>query len=191
MLKRMRRKLTIPTIFAALALFASSCDQADHSGNHPPAGLAAVSPKDDIGTKMRRFAEQAVLDAAQHYETRLDYTPESVESIEKILVRLSQSPEFGRYTEKDKRAAALIHGAYIGEVIRRQYGGEWAENHAEAGEGSYPISWQGQDSFPYTWCYKRLTGDISENVWHKYQYFVSKTVDPKVKIEVIQHDVSK
>lgn len=179
----MVHKLKARTLLLALALLAVSCGDPS-----PKRGIDAISRTDDIGTKMRHFADQAVLDASKHYHLELDYSPESVRSIEEILAQLSQSSNFKRYSDKDIRAEALIYGAYIGEVIRRQHGGAWAENHSRAGEGSYPLNWKEQSSFPYIWCYKRLVGDQTENVWHKYQYFVMKSVDPNVEIEVIKHD---
>jgi hypothetical protein len=135
-------------------------------------GLAACSPSDDTPTMMKKLAEQAVLDGSQHYQTQLDYSPQSIESIEKILDQLGASAKFRRAGENDKRAEALIFGAYVGEVIRREHGGEWAADHPVVGPGTYPIAWRGGDSFPYAWCYKRLTHGEQDNVWFKYKELV-------------------
>ena len=160
-------------ILVAIALLSISCRRISPMPNTVPIGIDAISPTDDAPTKMRHFAEQAVIDAAQHYKTQLDYTPQSVESIERILDSLAGSPAFRRFTDKDIHAEALIFGAYIGEVIRRERGGQWAEDHQQLGPASYPLSWSGGDSFPYAWCYKRLTNGTEDNVWHKYQLLVA------------------
>lgn len=185
-------KLTVRLVIllVAVAFLSLSCRRVPVSAKSP-VGLEAISPSDDTPARMRHFAEQAVIDAAGRYRTQLDYSPESVEAVERILDSLARASNAQRSTDADLRAEALIFGAYIGEVIRRQHGGEWARDHQQAGPGSYPLSWQGHDSFPYGWCYKRLTNGPEDNVWHKYQYFVSKSLDPTVPIEVTKTKVNQ
>jgi len=173
----------VALIIAVVAL-AASCRRSPTVPAAPAVGLAAIRPGDETGTKMAHYAEQAAIDAGQRFGTLLDFTPQSVESVEKVLDSLTRAKNFQGYDDKDTRAEALIFGAYIGEVIRREHGGEWSKDHLQAGPATYPLHWDGHDSFPYNWCYKRLTQGESENVWHKYQYFVMKKVDPNVKVEV-------
>ncbi len=153
----------------ALALGPAHCADGPSAG-----GLAAITPADDVATKMRHFAEQAVLDAKRRDGTVLDYSPASVRLVEGILEKMTRSPEFKRATDKDVCAEALILGAYIGEVIRREHGGTWAKDHAIAGPASFPISSKGHDYFPYGWCLKRLTNGPEDSVWFKYQTLPGK-----------------
>lgn len=157
-----------------------------HQSNSLPAdvlsegGLQTISPTDDINAKMRKMAEQAVIDAWSLNKVALNYSPESVENVEKILGIRQKWYVEKKFTDKDIRAEALILGAYIGEVIRRQYGGTWAEDDDVSGPGSYPLNWGKVRSYPYSWCYKRLTQGSEDNVWLKYRYFVSNDLSSDV-----------
>lgn len=179
-------------LVVALPLLAG-CSPSARKAESAHAGLNAIKPTDDLATKMARFAEQAAIDAQNTYRTPLDYSPDSIPTVENILDRLARSPGFAKFTDKDIRAEALIFGAYIGEVIRRQQGGHWAEDHPRAGAGSYPLYWGtgSNSSFPYVWCYKRLTLGAEENILHKYQYFVTKQLDPGVAYEVTKEPLRK
>ena len=156
-----------------------------------PRGIAAIPKNADAGTMMFHLAEQAVMDSKVYWNLHMDYSPASVERAEEALDLMCQSPKFEKMTDKDIRAEALIFGAYVGEVIRRQYGGTWSENHKQVGPGSYPLHWNAKDSFPFVWCYKQLKNGPEDNVWHKYQYFVSKSLDSNIQIEETKVDFSK
>lgn len=64
-------------------------------------------------------------------------------------------------------------GAYIGEVLRREYGGHWAEDHELFGPKAYPLFALDQTLFPVAWCGKRIFDGEAEDVWYKYQVLTS------------------
>jgi hypothetical protein len=65
------------------------------------------------------------------------------------------------------RGLATGFGAYVGEVIRRHHAGaEWKRDHPAVGEKTYPIHWEGGDSFPKGSCYKRIVNGDEDDVWH-------------------------
>ena len=181
-----RRTLALALLGALLLL---GCRQDSKPPPEVPVsgGLAAITDADDLQTRMFRFAEQAVIDTWENHRTVLDYSPESVEIVEVILDNLAEVISARQFSDKDIRAEALILGAYLGEVIRREHGGTWAENHHVAGPGSHPLDWGQRESFPYIWCYKRLTLGEEENVWHKYEFFVHNRKVPGVEYEIIKH----
>src|SRR5687767_5688947 len=67
----------------------------------------------------------------------LDYSIESTKIIEEELGRISAevdkaNPQAGTF------GLATGYGAYVGEALRRKYGGSWSADHPVAGVGSYP-----------------------------------------------------
>lgn len=75
---------------------------------------------------MRKMADGAVAFVAK-VGVILDYTDDSIDRLEQYLSELHDfllTPE-STWTESQKWSAALTFGAYVGEVLRRGYGGEW------------------------------------------------------------------
>ena len=97
----------------------------------------------------------------------LDYSFESIKTIEEELARLSKDVDKVN-PQKGTFGTASGYGAYIGEVIRRRDGGKWAVDHPTAGQQTFPLS-IGSNTviFPVGWCWKRLTGVEDENVYQK------------------------
>ena len=130
-----------------------------------------------VAEMMAAYAADAVDHAKAACAITLDYTPESVEQVEAVLGKLySAVPRgfIGRLLGKgpsreDTATVARMYGSYIGECIRRTWGGEWAQDHPVGGPRSFPISSRGHQSFPWGWCFKRLTNGPEDNVWHKFQ----------------------
>lgn len=133
---------------------------------------------------MAAHAAVAVEYARQERGLVLDYTPESVEQVEAILAwHYSIIPRSfihrlfrRRIRERGIRLMAAGYGSYIGETIRRTWGGSWQVDHPVNGPGSFPLTCRGQDAFPILWCDKRLRNGPEDNVWHKFKLIY--LVDP-------------
>ncbi|MBX9623922.1 MAG: hypothetical protein K2X82_08905 [Gemmataceae bacterium] len=130
----------------------------------------AASPP-DVNEGMAQLADKAVRRAADEYAADLDYSPESVERVEAVLGRLHARHAAGDLPAEQAGREAAVWGAYVGEVIRRLKGGHWEADHAAAGPGSVAICYDGGQSFPVGWCYKRIVNGDEDNVWHKFRYF--------------------
>ena len=130
------------------------------------------TPPDDPNVFMPLLAEEAVKFAAGRGAT-LDYSPDSVERVELLLAELHESRSAGKLADRDLHLRAHQFGAYIGEVLRRKYGGHWREDHEVAGPKTFPIHWKDSQSFPVGWCGKRILNGGEDNVWHKYQVLTS------------------
>lgn len=124
---------------------------------------------------MPDVAAHAVQAATEKGKT-LDYSPESVKTVESILGELHDEHAKGTLSDNDVNVMAIQYGAYVGEVLRRKYGGSWAADHSVAGPKSYPIHWQDHDSFPVAWCGKRILNGDKDNVWFKFQVVTSDKV---------------
>jgi hypothetical protein len=126
-----------------------------------------------VGEQLSRLADEAVRDAKTN-GVNLDYSTGSIKEVEgllgKIHERYSTSP-----SSVDVRSFAISYGAYIGEAIRRNDpickddpDCRWERDHKLGGPISYPLHWQGSDSFPTAWCFRRITDGDGDNVWIKY-----------------------
>jgi hypothetical protein len=114
------------------------------------------------------LSEEARDIAKKSYAIDLDYTVESIKRVDEILGKLNL--EYVKDNSKPgMRGLASAFGAYVGEVIRRHHQGTtWKQDHPTVGEKTYPIHWDGGESFPMAWCYKRIVNGEEDNVWHKY-----------------------
>jgi hypothetical protein len=127
---------------------------------------------EDLNADMPLLAAKAVDYAAAHGVT-LDYTPASVQHVESLLADLHRARAAGQLPDDQLHAHAARFGAYVGEVLRRQYGGHWTKDHDVAGPNSFPIHWKDGQSFPIAWCGKRILNGDEDNVWFKFQVVTS------------------
>ena len=116
---------------------------------------------------MAYFAAEVTQWVKKDRGVELDYSLESVKVIEQELERVSKEVDRAR-PQRGTFGLALGYGAYIGEVIRRRDGGNWAANHPAGGSNSYPLTIRSNVTvFPVGWCWKRLTQGEEDTVYHK------------------------
>ena len=97
----------------------------------------------------------------------LDYSLDSIKTIEEVLAKISLEVNKAN-PQQGTMGLAMAYGAYVGEVFRLRDGGSWARDHHVAGPGTNPLNLaSGKTIFPISWCYKRLTIGEEENVYHK------------------------
>jgi len=96
----------------------------------------------------------------------LDFSEASIERVEQHLAEVFdfiQTPEC-RWTETRKWSYALGYGGYVGEVLRRHYGGEW-----QAGTISNPtFVVGGVVCKPAEKVMKRLANGVEDHLGHYY-----------------------
>jgi hypothetical protein len=127
----------------------------------------------DVQQAMQELAPLAVQHARTAYGLDLDYAPDSIKSVELALGRLHDDLAASRTRRSEAETLAKRYGAYVGETIRRRFGGYWSRDHAAAGRGSFPLRVEGRDVFPVAWCLKRVANGPEDNVWNKYQLGVA------------------
>ncbi|MCA9428707.1 MAG: hypothetical protein KC994_26755 [Candidatus Omnitrophica bacterium] len=129
---------------------------------------------------MEAYSHDAV-DLAQEYcgET-LDFSEESIETVEWCLGRFHESIPKGFFGNLFRRGpsteeieiVARVFGGYIGEVYRKHHGGEWILDDSIPG-ATGPIVTLHQSNggkfFPTMKVYKRLTAGPEDNVWAYYR----------------------
>ena len=136
-----------------------------------------------INDMMSAYAEDAVDFARQRFRVSLDYSHASVEQVESIADQLFQSRPKGVVgklfkkapSEEELQTVCKMLGGYIGEVLRRTKGGEWAINQEFSAIGiQRDESWV----FPPAKVHKRLTNGSEDNLW---SYFRVLLDEPWVK----------
>lgn len=73
----------------------------------------------DLGAMMEGYARAAVGFAATQFQLKLDYSGESVDRLDEILVTVGENPDV------DLEFEVRLWGSYLGEVLRRRYAGSW------------------------------------------------------------------
>src|SRR5262245_42301533 len=94
--------------------------------------MVSVQPSQhagDIGEMMQAYAEDAVR-AARQRNVNLDYSEQSVEEVERLLGELHEemhscSSSSSQTEEQRLDEISRVWGGYLGEVVRRRFGGEW------------------------------------------------------------------
>jgi hypothetical protein len=145
----------------------------------PVPGPTHVFQEPTFDEVVAQGADGSVQQAKSKYGVTLDYKPASVKQVDAILTKLH-----GEYV-KDKgnqrwAIEGLGWGAYVGEVIRRQYGGHW-EKQDNATGNPLPLVWRNGTSFPVTWCLGQIISGPSASVWVKYRVLTSPAYTHAVK----------
>ena len=113
----------------------------------------------DLGAMMEGYAQAAVELAHKEFELELDYSSDSVDVLDDILVVVSESPE------KDLDFEVRLWGSYLGEVLRRRYAGGWEMTQYPGGTLAVPaVDVRGSRLFPLMKVYRRLTAGEEEDL---------------------------
>lgn len=113
----------------------------------------------DLGAMMEGYAQAAVELAKTEFKRQLDFTPDSVDVLDDILVVISESPE------KDLDFEVRLWGSYLGEILRRRYAGGWEMTQYPGGTVAVPaVDVRGSRLFPLMKVYRRLTAGEEEDL---------------------------
>lgn len=118
------------------------------------------------------LAGQAVQDARRENNTNLDYSVDSIKTVEQILGKA-----YDQYAKNPSSVSpdglASAYGAYVGEVIRKnKQGAKWERDDSHFGARSYPLICGTTRAYPMAWCFKRITNGPEDDVWSKFELFV-------------------
>lgn len=129
--------------------------------------------------QMRTIAEDAARLAAEQFGTPLDYSGESIAALEELLHALRETfPQddaghlaLGPGTQQQISVASSLFGAYLGEVLRRQFGGTWV---VEPAPDAPVVALQvgNEFLFPPTRVFQRLLEGAEQSVWDYHQFAV-------------------
>ncbi len=113
----------------------------------------------DLGTMMEGYARAATEFARAEFKQDLDFTADSIDSLDDILVRVGESPELNIDFE------VRLWGSYLGEVLRRRYAGSWEMTQYPGGVAAVPaVELRGSRLFPLMKVFRRLTEGEEEDM---------------------------
>lgn len=106
----------------------------------------------DLNAMMESYASAAVETARREFRHTLDFSSGSIDTLDEILVLISESPD------RDVDFETRLWGSYLGEVLRRRYAGIWEMTPYPGGQASMPaIDVRGSRLFPLLKVHRRLT----------------------------------
>jgi hypothetical protein len=134
-------------------------------------------PDFTIADVMKAYAEDAVDLARERFQTELDFSEASLEQVESVLATLHNALPKGPFEKSPERGPSQeqiwqmskVWGGYIGEVIRRRWGGKWIEKTTAHPGTVITLRVLGTDIFPLAKVYRRLINGPEDNVHHYYQ----------------------
>ncbi len=118
---------------------------------------ASVFP--DLESMMEGYALAAAEVGRSEFQQKLDFSSESIDALDEILVRVGESPELELEFE------VRLWGSYLGEVLRRRYAGTWEMTQYPGGTMAVPaIEVRASRLFPLMKVYRRLTQGDEEDL---------------------------
>lgn len=127
----------------------------------------------EVIEEMKARAASAVVDARDTYSIELDYSPNSIKEVERILDKIHRRHREEPIDNAELNRLKLEWGGYVGEVIKRLRKAEWQLDSKIAGPGSLPVVYENSgESFPVMWCLKRIVNGPEDNVWDKFNLLV-------------------
>ncbi len=113
----------------------------------------------DLGAMMEGYAQSAVELGRSEFHQTLDFSAESIDALDEILVLVGESPE------RDLDFEVRLWGAYLGEVLRRRYAGSWEMTQYPGGVVAVPaVEVRGSRLFPLMKVHRRLTVGEEEDL---------------------------
>ena len=108
---------------------------------------------------MEGYAQAAAEFAKSEFRLKLDFSSESIDALDDILVRVGESPEL------DMDFEVRLWGSYLGEVLRRRYAGSWEMTQYPGGVAAVPaVELRGSRLFPLMKVFRRLTEGEEEDL---------------------------
>jgi hypothetical protein len=129
------------------------------------------------------YAEQAVA-LGMNFKAKLDYSERSLAEVERILDHLAGEMP----TQKPSTAAVAemckLWGCYLGEVVRRRWGGEWAvETYPGAEFATLALNVRGAKLFPSLKIDRRLTLGAGESIEQFFEMMKGRLTDSPSKTQ--------
>ena len=108
---------------------------------------------------MESYARAAARHAKDEFQRELDFSAESIDTLDDVLVLVGESPDV------DLDFEVRLWGSYLGEVLRQRYQGSWEMTQYPGGAAAVPaVDVRGSRLFPLLKVYRRLTTGEEEDL---------------------------
>lgn len=122
---------------------------------------------------MEAYALAAVELARTEHSRTLEFSSESIDELDEILVQVGENPEL------DVDFETRLWGSYLGEVLRRRYAGSWEMTIYPGGVAAVPaVDVRGSRLFPLMKVYRRLTMGKEEDLRSFYAMVTERLGNP-------------
>ena len=129
--------------------------------------------KKQIQKAITQLADSGVRFARNNFGIQLDYSEESVTQVERILQLMHADIKDSRPTSSQIKSVSSLLGAYLGEVVRRKWGGRWyMSRHGPQKEQVHTLEISGHSTFPINKVYKRLLNGEVDDVRFYYKALI-------------------
>jgi len=131
-------------------------------------------------TNIQKIAEAYALDtvdlAKSQFGVQLDWSDASIENVEKALVKMHASyiASTPRPTQEQVMSFAKGFGSYVGEVYRRNHGGEWGMVSLNGQKFPGLRTKAGTNFWPWGRVANRITEGDENNVFDYYRVLLQK-----------------
>ena len=135
---------------------------------------------------MEAYALEAVNLAQTTSQQKLDFSEDSIKTLEKILDAIHKSIPRDVLQKRIRGVAGSeivdqvcnTYGAYIGEVMRRNIGGEWMlDDKFSPGRKIVSLRVGHLQTFPTSKVLKRILDGPGDDVWFYYRVFIKQCLE--------------
>lgn len=117
----------------------------------------------ELASQMKADAREAQKFSRKHLVLELDFSPQSLGELERHCDALEYAIRGGKSPE-NIQMLTRIWGAYLGETLRIQLGGEWVEGTGDV--ASLPVIRLGDEVLhPHEQVRQRLVAGSAHNLW--------------------------
>ena len=138
----------------------------------------AITPDAKLAGTIVAQSQAAVKSGKLKFSESLDFSSESLEAVERIMGQLhkqaKEAPADQRLTEEQITEASQMWGIYVGEVIRRYYGGQWS-----LVDGVPDLALGGKNSSPLAKVRKRIVDGPMDNLKYYFQSIMKQLSSQK------------
>ncbi|MGC2694937.1 MAG: hypothetical protein WA738_04020 [Candidatus Angelobacter sp.] len=129
---------------------------------------------DSVSAMVDDYANKAVA-IAREFNTRLDYSENSLMELEAIVAQLAADLPAGGPPSDELTEMCKMWGSYFGEVVRRRFGGNWSiETYPGKQFATLTLSVAGNKLFPSMKVHRRIVGGEADNLWAFYKMVKAK-----------------
>lgn len=121
-----------------------------------------------LAEQMEADAQEAMKFTRKHFVIELNFSEASLAQLDEQCDAVDYTLGGGK-SEENLQLLRRIWGAYLGEVVRRQHGGEWVTAANASDQETTALQCDAKTIFPHDRVYQRLAEGSEHNLVDFYQ----------------------